>query len=113
MIFIAGKTYYCENEKTEITDTSGTIRTIREGAEHYDNSMHCTWVIRGLNPTDNVFINVTSSNLAWAPETAICNSHDYVEVKTSKWQHINIYLLAFLTFDTLYFNVLFILCFVC
>lgn len=82
IIVVHGLTYYCKSDPVEITETSGTIRTVREGENNYDNSMKCTWIIQGLNPSDNIYLRVANSDLEWAPESAICNGYDFVEVRT-------------------------------
>ena len=83
--------YYCEDDRVEIKEQTGTIRTLREGKVHYDNNMKCSWLVKGLKDSDNVYIHVNSTDLAWAPESAICNGHDFVEVRTGK-KMFNVYL---------------------
>lgn len=73
--------YYCEQgQEVVIHNKSGTIITRRPDVGYYDNNMDCTWVIETPGEEDNIYLRVDESMLAWAPETANCIGHDYVEV---------------------------------
>ena len=61
----------------------GRIITRKNGDTHYDNSLHCTWIIHA-DSSDNrqtIQISVLESHLQWAPVGAICVGYDYVIIR--------------------------------
>ena len=89
-VCLSGSTFYCDDKKTSvITDPSGYIRTVNEGQAHYGNNMLCKWVIDSGSPYKRVQLTVEESDLQWAPENAICNGYDYIQIRDGMYFFLN------------------------
>ncbi len=85
-VFVVGTTYFCDNnQETVINDASGTIRTVRQGINYYDNDLLCVWVLSANSEFARLQLTVEFTDLQWAPEKAICNGYDYVEIRDGKY----------------------------
>ena len=61
-------------------ETEGSIYTLYPGDSHYRNNQECVWMI-DAGEGNRVEITVVSSELQWAPQSAICPGYDHVAIK--------------------------------